>query len=129
MTKEPSWGDIMDSFDSDELTYVIAHKGLFQRAPMVETDVPLDQPQLWRAVLDRALLDYRKGPHDVGEVIFSEVSVWMYDKENTGDFETICAYAGVDEKTVFQVFVQCRYERLPAPSGKVDDQDTTKDKT
>lgn len=93
-----------------ELSYIVAHKGLFQRAPLAEHLQCMDEPGLWRAALDRALLDYIKGPEDVGQKEFSEVSAWLYDVSNRGDFSEVCNLACMDEVTVFGIFQRFRYK-------------------
>lgn len=108
--KEPTWGNVLDMVPMSTISYVVAHKGLFQRAPVPEIDEAEDLPDLWRAVLDRALLDYIRGPGEVGQKAFTEVSVWLHDKDETQDFGTVCAFAILDEDTVFHVFKQCRYQ-------------------
>jgi hypothetical protein len=93
----------------EEIEYIVAHKGLFQRAPIEEHDEHQEYPYIWRATLDRALLDYIKGPHEVGKKIFSEVSIWLQDEEDTGDFEEVCALAMVPSDTVLEIFTEFRY--------------------
>jgi len=108
--KAPSWGNILDTVPLSTVEYIVAHKGIFQRAPLPDIDKPLDHPDLWRAVLDRALLDYIKGPQETGLKAFVEVSAWLYDKEDTKDFGTVCAFSVLDPDTVQAVFEQCRYQ-------------------
>jgi len=104
-------------FSLGEIEYIVAHRGLFQRAPIPDYGSALDEPYLWRAVLDRALLDYIKGPKEVGRD-FARVSTWLnykdLDEEGdaTGDFGAVCAYAIVDEDTVRTMFNKCRYEEI-----------------
>lgn len=98
-------------FSLKEVEYIVAHRGLFQRAPIEEYAEVIDHPVLWRAVLDKALLDYIKGPREVGKE-FARVSAWLYDKDDSGDFGTVCSYAMLEEDTVHSVFRMCRYERL-----------------
>lgn len=116
---EPSWGNVLDEIPLSTVEYIVAHKGLFQRAPLPDIEKPMEYPELWRAVLDRALLDYIKGPLEVGKRNFADVSAWLYDVpvtcssgsvKPTGDFGTVCTYAIMDEETVAHVFYQCRYQ-------------------
>lgn len=78
----------------------------------------MDEPPLFRAVLDRGLLDYIKGPDSVGQEVFAEVSAWLYNKDGNNDFKTICDCALIEESKVRAVYQQCRYEELPCPTSK-----------
>jgi len=103
-------------FSHKEIEYIVAHKGLFQRAPIPEAAESDEFPRLFRAVLDRSLLDYIKGPNEVGKD-FYEVSAWLYDKPiedeygdmvQTGDFAEVCNLAAMQEDTVAAIFRRFR---------------------
>jgi len=98
------------SHNLSEIEYIVAHNGLFRNAPIPEAYEALDEPPLFRAVLDRGLLDYIKGPDVIEE--FHEVSAWLYNKDGSGDFKTVCDLAILEESKVRHVFQQCRYEEL-----------------
>lgn len=96
-------------FSLEEIEYIVAHKGLFQRAPIEEYDEPQEYPSLWRAALDRALLDYIKGPDEVGKANFAEVSVWLKDEDGENDFESVCNLAMIPFDTVREIFQEFKY--------------------
>lgn len=96
-------------FTLKEVEYIVAHKGLFQRAPIHENDDHQVETAMWRATLDRALLDYIKGPQEVGKKIFAEVSLWLKDEEDTGDFEEVCNLATVPSDSAMKLFHRFRY--------------------
>jgi len=105
----------LDVFSLEEIEYQVAHRGLFQRAPIPEVDDPEEYPSLWRAVLDRSLLDYIKGPDQVGQKVFSEVSAWLkvpIEQDDPRDFEEVCDLSHLDHNIVRGIFTQCRYEKL-----------------
>lgn len=88
------------------LTHLVATRGLFQSKVPYGNYEPMEEVRLWRAVLDRALLDLLKG-YEVGVENYESALHW-YSKDETGDFDetfyVVCHMAGLEPDFVSTIF-------------------------
>jgi hypothetical protein len=87
------------------LEYLVATRGLFQSKIPYGAYEPFEEVKMWRAVLDRALLDLLKG-YEVGVDNYEEVLNWYspIDGEFPEDFIEVCGLAGLEPDFVYAIF-------------------------
>ena len=88
------------------LVYTIAARGLFFRLPITPTDHELfvaERINLWRTVLDRALIDLLKGPNKTDYLTSKEYNetVSWFDFDNE-DFHEVCRMSLLNPNLVFE---------------------------